>query len=266
MGAVLLRAFRSELLKVRRPWLIIGTFGPLLAFSVISTVVQFQLAYKVGPVLRASGFQNREDLAQADGLARVLVDSAAFGGVIVVVLFATSYASEYGWGTLRNLLVRQPYRTSLMFGKFVGLLDLIFVGRFIASLFAVLAAVIMAGLKDIPMEAWFTPPGLGALAHSLVNLMLSAIGWASLGTLAAVVFRSPGAAVGSVLAFFPVEGLINAWWDDGPRWLPGQLFDAVANGGSAATSYDRALALTLGCSLIALLIGNWIFNKADVTA
>ncbi len=247
-------------------WLLLGTFGPLLAFSVISTVVQFQLAYRVGPVLQRAGLQNREDLAQADGLARVLVDSAAFGGVIVVVLFATSYASEYGWGTLRNLLVRQPDRTSLMVGKFFGLIDLIFVGRVLASIFAVLAAVVMSGLKDIPMDAWFTAQGLGAFARSLVNLLLASIGWASLGTLAAVIFRSPGAAVGSVLAFFPVEGLVNAWWDDGPRWLPGQLFDAVANGGSAATSYSRALALTMGLSLIALFIGNLIFNKADVTA
>lgn len=262
----MLRAFRSELLKVRRTWLLVGTFGPLLAFSVISVVVQFQLAYKVGPVLQRAGLQNREDLARSDGLARVLVDSAAFGGVIVVVLFATSYASEYGWGTLRNLLVRQPDRTSLMVGKFFGLIDLIFVGRFLASIFAVIAAVVMSGVQDIPMGAWFTPEGLGALAHSLVNLMLASIGWASLGTLAAVIFRSPGAAVGSVLAFFPVEGLVNAWWSDGPRWLPGQLFDAVANGGSAATSYGRALALTMGVSLLALFIGNLIFNKADVTA
>ncbi|MEX0791092.1 MAG: hypothetical protein WD178_09990, partial [Actinomycetota bacterium] len=188
MVAALLRAFRSELLKVRRTWLLIGTLGPLLAFSVISTVVQFQLAYRVGPVLRSAGLQNREDLAQSDGLARVLVDSAAFGGVIVVVLFATSYASEYGWGTLRNLLVRQPDRTSLMVGKFFGLIDLIFVGRVLASIFAVLAAVIMSILKDIPMDAWFTPEGLGAFARSLVNLLLASIGWASLGTLAAVIF------------------------------------------------------------------------------
>lgn len=266
MEAALLRAFRSELLKVRRTWLLIGTFGPLLAFSVISTIVQFQLAYRVGPILQRAGLQSTEDLARPDGLARVLVDSAAFGGVIVVVLFATSYASEYGWGTLRNLLVRQPDRTSLMIGKFFGLIDLIFVGRFIASIFAVAAAVVMAGIKDIPMDAWFTPAGLGALAHALVNLMLSAIGWASLGTLAAIIFRSPGAAVGSVLAFFPVEGLVTAWWDDAPRWLPGHLFDAVANGGSAATSYDRALALTLGCSVLALFIGTWIFSRSDVTA
>lgn len=266
MGAALFRAFRSELLKVRRTWLVLGTFGPLLAFSVISTVIQFQIAYRVGPILQRAGLQNTEDLARPDGLARVLVESAAFGGVIVVVLFATGYASEYGWGTLRNLLVRQPDRTSLMAGKFVGLLDLIFVGRIIASIFAVAAAVVMAALKDIPTEAWFSPEGLGALAHALVNLMLSAIGWAALGTLAAIVFRSPGAAVGSVLAFFPVEGLVSAWWDDAPRWLPGQLLDAVANGGSEATSYSRALGLTLGASLVALFIANWIFNRADVTA
>lgn len=262
----MLRAFRSELLKVRRLWLMLGTLGPLIAFSIAATVVQFQLAYKVGPVLQAAGLLTPSDLAEADGLARMLVHSAAFGGVIVVVLFATSFASEYGWGTLRNLLVRQPDRSALMVGKFLGLLDLVIVGRLLASVLAVLAAMVLGPVNDIPTQAWFTSVGLAALAHSLVNLMLSAIGWASLGTLAAVVFRSPGAAVGSVLAFFPVEGLINAWWDDGPRWLPGQLFEAVASGGSAATSYGRALTLTLGLSLISFSLATWIFRRSDVTA
>lgn len=262
----MLRAFHSELVKARRPWLLAGVFGPLLIFSLVSTVVQFRLAYRVGPVLQRAGLQSREDLAQVDGLARVLVDSAAFGGVIVVVLFATGYATEYGWATLRNLLVRQPNRTALLLGKFFGLLDLVFVGRILASALSVAAAFVMAGLEDIPSSAWLSPEGFGALARSLVNLMVAGIGWASLGTLAAILFRSPGAAVGSVLAFFPVEGLVSAWWDGAPRWLPGQLFDAVANGGSAATSYSRALSLTMALSILALSVGVWIFNRSDVTA
>lgn len=262
----MLRSFRSELIKLNRFWMIAGTVGPLLAFSVISTVVQFTIADRVGPVLREAGLQSRQDLAAADGLARVLADSAPFGGVIVVVVFATGFATEYGWGTLRNILVRQPNRTALLIGKFMGLLALILAGRLVASVGSVLTALVMAQIEAVPTVQWFGLPGWNAMFLSVVNLMLAAVGWASLGTAAAILIRAPGAAVGVVLAFFPLEGLINGWWDGGPRWLPGQIFAAVANGGSVYTSYQRALALTLGCSLLALSLSIWMFDRSDVTA
>lgn len=246
--------------------MIAGTVGPLLAFSIISTIVQFIISDRVGPVLQEAGLQSRQDLAAADGLARVLADSAPFGGVIVVVVFATAFATEYGWGTLRNILVRQPNRTALLVGKFLALLVLIYAGRLIASVGSVLTALVMAPMEGIPSAQWFNAGGFEALALAVLNLMLAAVGWASLGTAAAIIIRAPGAAVGVVLAFFPVEGLINGWWDDGPRWLPGQIFAAVANGGSLYTSYQRALALTLGCSLLALSLSIWLFDRSDVVA
>ena len=262
----MLRAFESELIKQKRLGVIIGVLGPLVAFSIASTIFQFNLAERVGPVLRNAGLQSRADLAQTEGLARVLTASAPFGGVIVVVLFATSFATEFGWGTLRNLLVRQPNRTVLLFGKFLALLDLVFVGRIVASLAAVVTAVVMGGIKNIPSEAWFSSAGLAALGGSALNLMLSALGWAGLGTLAAIVFRAPGPAVGAVLALFPVEALINGWWDQGPRWLPGELFKSVAAGGTGLSAYSRSLALTLGATILAVALSNWLFVRNDVTA
>jgi ABC-2 type transport system permease protein len=262
----LLRAFESELIKLRRVWMILGVIGPLLVFSVVSTIFQFQLSDRARPLLRNTGLLSPADLATPGGLARVLTVSASFGNVVVVVVFATSFASEYGWGTLRNLLVRQPNRTKLLLGKFMAVLDLVFVGRLSGVAGSMVTALVMARIKHVPTTAWFTSAGLGAIGNPVLNLMLSSIGWACLGTLAAILIRSPGAAVGAILAFPVVETVVTGWWDQGDRWLPVQLIAAVVQGGAPHTTYARALALTLGYSIIALMLSIWLFESMDVTA
>lgn len=245
--------------------MVAGVLGPLVSFSIISTIIQFALADRAGTP-RGAGLKSATELAASNGLARVLTDSAAFSGVIVVVVFATGFATEFGWGTLRNLLVRQPNRASLLMGKFAGLLDYIFVGTVLAVAGSLVTAWVMAGSESIPTAAWTSPAGTSAIISASMNLMLSAIGWASLGFFAAILLRSPGPAVGVVLAFFPLEILVNAWWDKGVRWLPGQLFSAVATGGTIHTEFDRALGLTMGYSLVAISIATFLFVRNDVTS
>ncbi|MGQ0679981.1 MAG: hypothetical protein ACT4OM_10085 [Actinomycetota bacterium] len=262
----MLRAFRSELIKVKRPWMVGGTYIPLIVFAVASSIFTFLISDRVNPALQAAGFKGPEELARSNGLALVLSDSSPMIGVVVVVVFASGFASEFGLGTLRNLLVRQPDRSSLLLGKFVALVDFVFVGLLLGMFATIVTATVMALIRDIPVNAWFTVDGVAAFGRAAVNLMLAAVGWASLGTLAALTLKSPGVAVGAVLAFFPVEGLVNGYWDRGPRWLPGQLLSAVALGGSTSTTYHRALALMLGFSLIALSASIWLFGRNDVTA
>jgi ABC-2 type transport system permease protein len=261
----LLRAFFSERTKLRRKWMVLGVFGPLVAFSVGSTIFQIVLADKAGTP-EGFGLRSTRALASAQGLANVITDSAAFGGVIVVILFATGFATEYGWGTLRNLLVRQPRRVRLFLGKSLGLLDFTYLGVLLMVGASFGAASLLAPGQGISTEAWFTADGIAEVVKATVNLMLSTIGWASLGILASVLLRSPGPAVGVVLAFFPVEGLVATLWDKAPEWLPGRLFGAVAVGGTEDVDFDRALALSMGYSLVALAIALWMFARSDVTA
>jgi len=242
-----------------------GVLGPLIGFAIVSPIIQFVLADRAGKP-GGMGLKSATALAASNGLARVVTDSAAYSGVIVVVVFATGFATEFGWGTLRNLLVRQPNRASLLTGKFLGLVDFLFAGIVLATIAGVITSIVMGRIENIPTDSWFTSAGTSALVSSTTNLMLSAIGWASLGLLAAILFRAPGPAVGVVLAFFPIELLVNGWWEEGTRWLPGQIFAAVAAGGTIDTNFDRALALTLGYSLVAISIATFLFVRNDVTS
>ena len=264
------RAFESELIKLRRRSMILGVIGPLVAFALVATIFAFSLADRAGrlqALFPNEVFLTKQALSSSNGLARMLGANATFGGMLVAAVFASSFASEYGWGTLRNLLVRHPRRISLLLGKFVALVDFMFIARAFEIVASAAAAFALAPSYDVSTAAWLTPEGLSSAAGATLNIMLSSLGWAALGTLVAIVVRVPSIAVGIILAYaLPVENLLISYWEDSGRWLPGQLIKAVAIGGSAQSPYQRSLVLILVYSLAALAASLWLFRKRDVTA
>ena len=57
--------------------------------------------------------------------------------------------------------------------------------------------------------------------------------------------------------------IVGALWDGGHKWLPGQLLDAIANGGNGNSSYGRALLII---ALYAALVSAgtlYLFRRRD---
>src|SRR5450759_2040665 len=63
----------------------------------------------------------------------------------------------------------------------------------------------------------------------------------------------------------PIEHILQLSWSDAAKWLPGLVFDAIAAGGTAAASYQRALILSLAFTAVALTIGAASFLRRDVS-
>jgi ABC-2 type transport system permease protein len=109
---------------------------------------------------------------------------------------------------------------------------------------AVAAAVAfaLAPSKGIDTSAWTSSTGLNDLVQSILHVWLSCIGYGILGTALAIVLRSPAVAIAVGVGYvLPGEAIINALWDNGDRWLPGQLLSALAHGGTGSASYAHAL-------------------------
>ena len=107
----MLRSFRSEWLKLRRPTVLLsGLFG-ITAFSVIGVLIGLR---RVSP-LNAS--LNPTLLSQSDGFVRMMSNASEFLGIVALGIAAFAVASEYTAGTIRNLLVREPHRLRLLAGK-----------------------------------------------------------------------------------------------------------------------------------------------------
>lgn len=260
------RSFLSEWIKLRRPGMILGGAGTIVGFAILTVVLSLTTA-SATPTDQGPGGEGvtLAQLATADGLASILASAATFIGVVALSVFAMSIASEYSQGTLRNLLVRQPRRVRLLAGKLVALASFTTIAVIVAGIAAVATALLVAPTQDISTTAWFTSAGWTALAGGLGNLLLATLGWGLVGALLALVLRAPAAAVGVGLAWaLPGELLVTAAWADGARWLPGQLLDALAQGGTAAVTYGWAGLLLALYAVVATVAGTALFTRRDV--
>jgi hypothetical protein len=113
-----------------------------------------------------------------------------------------------------------------------------------AALVALAAAALTARLAGLDSSAWFTGTGLAKTATGAGELLASSLGWGLLGALLGLLLRSPAFAIAAGLAYaLPLENLFVKVWSSGDQWLPGQLLDALASGGSTSTSFGRAALL-----------------------
>jgi ABC-2 type transport system permease protein len=227
------RSFLSEWIKLRRPGMILGGAGTIVGFAILTVVLTLTTASATptdqeGP----GGGLTLAQLATADGLASILASAATFIGVVALAVFAISIAT---------------------------------LAVVVAGIAAVATALLVAPTQDISTAAWFTSAGWTALAGGLGNLLLATLGWGLLGALLALVLRTPAAAVGVGLAYaLPGELLLTTAWSDGARWLPGQLLDALAQGGTAAVTYGSAGLLLALYGVVAMVAGTTLFARRDV--
>src|SRR5438132_1353544 len=121
----MLRAFLSEWVKLRRRGMYFGAGLMVFFGGGLATVLGVINKAGNGPPQRVrgpgGGLLTQAQLIASDGLAKLLARGSALLGVIALVLFAMSFASEYSQGTLRNLLVREPRRLHLLAGKTLAL-------------------------------------------------------------------------------------------------------------------------------------------------
>jgi len=256
----MIRAFRSEWLKIRRPAMILGGAGAMIGFAVLAIVLTLNRLGSVGGGAGgAGGAVVAAQVAASDGFATLMGVSATFIGVIALAVCAVAIGVEYGNGTLRNLLVRQPQRLRLLAGKLLALGSFLALAVALAYGAALATALLLAPGHGISTAAWFTGAGVQSLLATLV--------WGAIGAALAMALRSTAIAITGGLAYvLVVENLLTAAWSGGAQWLPGQLIDVIARGGTAAVSYGSALGLVGLYLLVAGAIVGAIFQRRDVAA
>jgi ABC-2 type transport system permease protein len=266
----MIRSLRAELLKLRRPSIIYGAGGSAAALALLATIVTFTTAKARPPrVLNvaASLTTTLGQLAGSGGLSRGFSIAAGVLGLLVFVLFMTSVTTEYGLGTIRAMLTRQPARPRLLAGKLLALVCCVAAALLLAEILSIGAAVALAHARGISTAAWFTGTGLRHAATDYANALITATCYGVTGAAIGVLVRSTPLALGLGIAWLgPVEHILQLSWSNAANWLPGLLFDAIATGGTATTSsYQRALIFSLVFSTVALTIGAASFLRRDVS-
>jgi ABC-type transport system involved in multi-copper enzyme maturation permease subunit len=260
---VIVAAFRSEWVKLKRPNLLVGTYAGLALAASLFAILLFAQA----PARGGGDLPSLAQLAQPNGLIHGVNRAAVLLGVVAFGIAATQIAGEYSLGTLRQLLVRQPRRAVLLAGKLLAVLAFMLGAVVFASLVATVAAFVMAHARHVPTGAWTSSAGITDLARALGDLLVATVGFTIFGLVVGLLFRSSVTAIIVGFAYLlPFEAVVTRIVPHTATWLPGQLLQAIATGGQEAAGFPRALILSAVYVVIAGVVATVVFVRRDVTA
>jgi hypothetical protein len=257
-------AFTSEWTKLRRPTLLLSTFIGLPAAASLFVILIFAQAPATGD---GGALPSLPQLARPNGLIVGITRATMLLGIVAFGIAAAQTASEYSLGTLRQLLVRQPRRVTLLAGKMLGVITFLLAALCFAAVVAFAVAVVAAHARHVSTSAWFTATGFGDLLRALGDIALAVIGFSVLGLVVGQFLRSAVFAVITGVAWIiAVENIITRIVPGTAKWLPGTALDAVAAGGIEHVSYAHGLtvaAIYLAAATVATAV---TFTRRDVTA
>jgi ABC-2 type transport system permease protein len=258
--------FKAELVKLKRPSLSVSTLAAVLFITGLTTSLLFLLVDSPQGNGREGIRISRETLALPSGLSLSFSNAAGLLGVVALCIFAAQTAQEYTYGTLRNLLVRQPSRMKILIGKLGAMKLFTIVMVLLAGIVTFALSYLFAGVKDVPTGAWGTSDAKAAVLRTFINVLIATIGFGIFGMILGLLFRSPISAISiGVIWNLIIEGLLSVFVKDLAKFFPGQLLSIVAAGGSKDISYKYALFTSYGFLLIGLAIVALLFKRRDVS-
>jgi len=259
------KVFFAEWRKLRRPTLFLGTFAAALFFNgLITSFIYLMIDSPQGNGDRGRTI-TREVLGLAGGSVNGFASIGGLLGIIALCVFAAQSAQEYTYGTLRNLLVRQPRRLTLLMGKYAAMKSFVLLLTAINAVVSIAISVYLSDRAKVSTDLWFTSAGWSAIGHTFINVYISIVFYAIIGITLGIFLRSPISAISIALVWILIiENLIGAVKPVTLVWMPGNQFAVIAQGGTPSVSYSHALILGSSYVLLALLVSSFLFTKRDV--
>lgn len=261
----MLNVIQSELRKLRRPTLFLGTMGAVLFFSALFSALLYLLIDSPQGNADRGQVISREVLALSSGGVQGFASVGGFLGIIALCVFAAQTAQEYTYGTLRNLLVRQPSRMKVLAGKLVAMKVFALAMISLAAVVSLTTSALLAPTVDVSTDLWFTSAGLEFIYKTFINVTISVVGFGIVGMVLGLLLRSPISAISfAVLWLLIVENLLIAVRNSLQSWLPGSQLSIIATGGNADVSYTHALTVGGLYVLVGAVVASILFVRRDV--
>jgi ABC-type transport system involved in multi-copper enzyme maturation permease subunit len=261
----MLRIFLAEGRKLRRPTLALGTLGAALFFTGLITSFTYLMIDSPQGNSDRGRHVGREVLQLAGGSVHGFQSVGGLLGIIALCVFAAQTAQEYTYGTLRNLLVRQPGRLQLLLGKLAAMKIFALALTLISAAASIAISVVLAPGAKVSTDLWFTSAGIADIAHAVLNVLISVIYFGIVGMALGILFRSPIPAISiGVLWILIIENLLGAVKPEFVKWMPGNLISTIALGGGIENSFMRAIILGTSFVFILFAIAATLFSKRDV--
>ena len=257
--------FRAELTKLRRPSLSLSTIAAVTFVTGLVTSLLFLLVDSPEGNGERGVRIGRDVLALPTGVSISFSNAAGLLGIVALCIFAAQTAQEYTYGTLRNLLVRQPRRLVLLMGKYAAMKSFALLFVIVNAVISIAISIYLSDRAKVSTDLWFTSDGWSAIAHTLVNVYISIVFYAVIGIALGILLRSPISAISIALVWLLIlENLIGAVKPVTLDWMPGNQLATIAQGGTPLLSYSHALILGSSYVLLALVVSSYLFTKRDV--
>ena len=256
---------RAELRKLRRPTLFFGTMGAVVFFSGLFSALLYLLIDSPQGNADRGRVITREVLALSSGGVQGFANVGGFLGIIALCVFAAQTAQEYTYGTLRNLLVRQPGRVRILLGKLIAMKIFALILVVIAALVSIGISYFLSDRAKVSTELWFTSEGFQEIGKTLLNVSISVIYFGIVGMVLGLLLRSPISAISiGVLWLLIIENLIGAVKPVTLEWMPGNQLSTIAQGGSPELAYSHALILGSSYVFVGAIVATVLFSRRDV--
>jgi ABC-2 type transport system permease protein len=273
----MLASFSAEMLKLyKRPtaWVL------LLVSLVLSQVFNYLVPY--AGYLSADNERAAEQILGRTMPENLISNSIGgfplFAGALALTLGAISVGSEYGFGTLKTMLIQRPRRLSFYAGELLALA--VAVLAIVLSIFAfgALTSFTIATSQSESID-W---PSLAELARGVASGWLILMTWCLLGVMLAFVFRGMALPIGlGVVWILGIENLIvNVaaalldFADTLQKGLPGvnagSLVSALGGGNgtpgvNTAVDGTQATLVLASYALAFVMIAGLALHRRDVT-
>jgi len=261
----MLNVVRAELRKLRRPTLFLGTMGAVVFFSGLFSALLYLLIDSPQGNADRGQVITREALSLASGGVQGFSSVGGFLGVIALCVFAAQTAQEYTYGTLRNLLIRQPSRMKILGGKLISMMIFALAMIVLSAIVSIGTSVILAPTVDVLTDLWFSSAGIELIYTTFINATISVVGFGVLGMVLGLLLRSPISAISfGVLWLLIIELLLITVKNSLQSWLPGAQLSAIASGGTMDLSYTHALTVGGVYVAIGAIVASVLFVRRDV--
>jgi ABC-type transport system involved in multi-copper enzyme maturation permease subunit len=261
----MLHVVSAELRKLRRPTLLYSTILIVIVLTGLLTSIVFLRVESGRGGGRPGEAITIETLSQAQGLVFGFKLVAFFLGVTALCVFASQTAQEYSLGTLRNLLVRQPARMKILAGKYISMAIFAIALVLADAIVAVAVSYGLAGHAKVATSAWFTVSAFAIFGKTFVNVLLATLAFGTFGMILGLLFRSPISAIATgVIWMLILENILSAVVSSTTKWLPGQNFIIISEGGSPHISYHWALTMSVMYLAGAFAVVAFLFKRRDV--
>lgn len=261
----MVRAVRSELVRLMRPRLLLGWFGLMGLFAVMVNVIMFSVATgsSTAPTGPGVGFPTAAALAGPTGVVAGLSAAASMFGVVTLAFWAVAVGTDYSTGLIRLLAAAQRRRWVLLAGKAAALAVVTAAATTVALMVTTAVAPAAAHSAGVSTDLWGSDPGV--MVSAWFNAYAAMLVWGAIGLVLAVVFRSSAVAVSIGVGYvLVVESIVSIALDD-PNWLLGSTMRALSAGGNAAATYTTAVAWGAAYVVASIAVATVVVQRRDIT-